>query len=31
MAAALVNGGTTINGVSAPVSEFVLPEGSKPY
>jgi aryl-alcohol dehydrogenase-like predicted oxidoreductase len=31
MAAALVNGGTTINGVSAPVSEFVLPEGAKPY
>jgi aryl-alcohol dehydrogenase-like predicted oxidoreductase len=31
MAAALVNGGTTINGVSAPVSEFVLPEGKKPY
>lgn len=31
MAAALVNGGTTVNGVSAPVSEFVLPEGAKPY
>jgi len=31
MAAALLNGGTTINGVSAPVSEFVLPEGVKPY
>jgi aryl-alcohol dehydrogenase-like predicted oxidoreductase len=31
MAAALLNGGTTINGVSAPVSEFVLPEGAKPY
>jgi aryl-alcohol dehydrogenase-like predicted oxidoreductase len=31
MAASLVNGGTTINGVSAPVSEFVLPEGAKPY
>ena len=31
MAPALVNGGTTINGVSAPVSEFVLPEGAKPY
>jgi aryl-alcohol dehydrogenase-like predicted oxidoreductase len=31
MAPALVNGGTTINGVSAPVSEFVLPEGRKPY
>jgi aryl-alcohol dehydrogenase-like predicted oxidoreductase len=31
MAPALVNGGTTINGGSAPVSEFVLPEGAKPY
>jgi aryl-alcohol dehydrogenase-like predicted oxidoreductase len=31
MAAALLNGGTTINGVSAPVSEYVLPEGAKPY
>ena len=31
MAAAILNGGTTINGVSAPVSEFVLPEGKKPY
>jgi hypothetical protein len=31
MAPALFNGGTTINGVSAPVSEFVLPEGAKPY
>jgi aryl-alcohol dehydrogenase-like predicted oxidoreductase len=31
MAAALLNGGTTINGLSAPVSEFVLPEGKKPY
>jgi aryl-alcohol dehydrogenase-like predicted oxidoreductase len=31
MAAALLNGGTTVNGVSAPVSEFVLPEGAKPY
>jgi aryl-alcohol dehydrogenase-like predicted oxidoreductase len=31
MAPALVNGGTTINGVSAPVSEFVLPKGRKPY
>jgi aryl-alcohol dehydrogenase-like predicted oxidoreductase len=31
MAASMTNGGTTINGVSAPVSEFVLPEGHQPY
>jgi aryl-alcohol dehydrogenase-like predicted oxidoreductase len=31
MAAAMTNGGTTINGVSAPVSEFVLPDGHQPY
>jgi aryl-alcohol dehydrogenase-like predicted oxidoreductase len=31
MAPSMINGGTTINGVSAPVSEFVLPEGAKPY
>ena len=31
MAPSIMNGGTTVNGVSAPVSEFVLPEGAKPY
>jgi aryl-alcohol dehydrogenase-like predicted oxidoreductase len=31
MAPSMINGGTTINGVSASVSEFVLPEGAKPY
>jgi diketogulonate reductase-like aldo/keto reductase len=27
----IINGGTTVNGVSAPMSEYVLPEGGKPY
>jgi aryl-alcohol dehydrogenase-like predicted oxidoreductase len=27
----MINGGTTVNGVSAPVSEYVMPEGAKPY
>ena len=31
MAPGILNGGTTINGVSAPVSEYVLPEGAQPY
>jgi aryl-alcohol dehydrogenase-like predicted oxidoreductase len=31
MAPSMINGGTTVNGVAAPVSEFVLPEGAKPY
>jgi aryl-alcohol dehydrogenase-like predicted oxidoreductase len=31
MAPAILNGGTTVNGVAAPVSEYVLPEGAKPY
>jgi aryl-alcohol dehydrogenase-like predicted oxidoreductase len=31
MAPGIINGGTTINGVSAPVSEYVMPEGKKPY
>jgi aryl-alcohol dehydrogenase-like predicted oxidoreductase len=31
MAPGIINGGTTINGVSAPISEYVMPEGKKPY
>ncbi len=31
MAPGITNGGTTINGVSAPVSEYVMPEGGQPY
>jgi aryl-alcohol dehydrogenase-like predicted oxidoreductase len=27
----IINGGTTINGVSAPTSEYVMPEGVQPY
>ena len=25
------NGGTTVNGVSGPISEYVMPEGDQPY
>src|SRR3984893_5184422 len=31
MAPGITNGGTTINGVSAPTSDYVMPEGSQPY
>ena len=31
MAPGITNGGTTVNGVSAPVSDYVMPEGDKPY
>jgi hypothetical protein len=31
MAPNLTNGGTTVNGVSTPVSEYVMPEGGQPY
>lgn len=31
MAAGIINGGTTINGVSGPTSEYVMPEGGQPY
>jgi hypothetical protein len=31
MAPGITNGGTTINGVAAPVSEYVMPEGGQPY
>src|ERR1700722_469933 len=27
----VINNGTTVNGVSAPISEYVIPEGVKPY
>ena len=27
----MTHGGTTINGVSAPPSEYVMPEGGQPY
>jgi aryl-alcohol dehydrogenase-like predicted oxidoreductase len=27
----ITNGGTTVNGVSAPTSEYVMPEGHQPY
>jgi aryl-alcohol dehydrogenase-like predicted oxidoreductase len=27
----MINGGTTINGVSGPISDFVMPEGARPY
>jgi hypothetical protein len=28
---AIHNGGTTVNGVFAPTSEFVMPRGAQPY
>lgn len=31
LAPGIINGGTTINGVSAPISEYVMPEGVQPY
>ena len=31
MAPGILNGGTTINGGAAPVSEYVMPEGARPY
>jgi hypothetical protein len=31
MAPGILNGGATVNGVTAPTSEFVMPEGVKPY
>jgi aryl-alcohol dehydrogenase-like predicted oxidoreductase len=27
----ITNGGTTVNGVSAPIADYVMPEGSRPY
>ena len=31
MAAGMINGGTSVNGVSGPISEYVMPEGGQPY
>src|SRR3984893_15309436 len=31
MAPGIINGGTTVNGFSAPTSEYVMPEGIRPY
>jgi hypothetical protein len=31
MAPGIIHGGTTVNGVSAPTSEYVMPEGVRPY
>lgn len=31
MATGMINGGTTVNGVFAPPSEYVMPEGGRPY
>jgi aryl-alcohol dehydrogenase-like predicted oxidoreductase len=30
-AQSVINNGTTVNGVSAPISEYVIPEGVQPY
>ena len=27
----VINNGTTVNGVSAPISEYVIPQGVQPY
>jgi aryl-alcohol dehydrogenase-like predicted oxidoreductase len=31
LAPGIINGGTTINGASAPISEYVMPQGIQPY
>ncbi len=31
MAPGILHGGTTVNGVTAPTSEYVMPEGGRPY
>jgi len=31
MAPSITNGGTTVNGVSTPIPDYVIPEGSQPY
>ena len=31
IAAGITNGGTTVNGSSAPISDYVMPKGDKPY
>ena len=30
-APSIINGGTTVNGDSAPISDYVMPEGNQPY
>jgi diketogulonate reductase-like aldo/keto reductase len=31
MAPGIINGGTTVNGLYGPTSEYVMPEGGQPY
>ncbi|OBI58768.1 aldo/keto reductase [Mycobacterium sp. E796] len=31
MAPGIINGGTTVNGVSGPILEYVMPQGARPY
>lgn len=31
MASGIINGGTTVNGTSGPISEYVMPAGAQPY
>src|ERR1700752_5323019 len=31
MATGITNGGTTVNGVSGPISDYVMPKGGQPY
>jgi aryl-alcohol dehydrogenase-like predicted oxidoreductase len=31
MAPGIINGGTTVNGASGPISEYVMPAGGRPY
>ena len=31
MAPGITNGGTTVNGVSGPISDYVMPKGNQPY
>jgi hypothetical protein len=31
LAPSIINGGTTVNGASEPISEYVMPEGAQPY
>jgi aryl-alcohol dehydrogenase-like predicted oxidoreductase len=31
MAPGITNGGTTVNGISGPISDYVMPRGDKPY
>jgi hypothetical protein len=31
MAPGITNGGTTVNGVSGPISDYVMAKGDQPY